>query len=142
MLRSVIDVNVFGYLLCARQAVKAMRNGSGGSIVNISSAAATTGSPGEYVHYAASKAAVDSMTVGLAKEVAADQIRVNTVSPGIILTGIHAAAGDPDRPARLAARIPAGRPGQPAEIAGAVSWLMSPDASYTSGAVLRVAGGY
>jgi NAD(P)-dependent dehydrogenase (short-subunit alcohol dehydrogenase family) len=93
------------------------------------------------VHYAASKAAVDAMTIGLAKEVAPDGIRVNAVSPGIIVTDIHAAAGDADRPTRLVGRIPAGRPGQPEEIAAAVGWLMSPEASYTSGAIIRVAGG-
>lgn len=139
MIRRVIEVNVVGYLLCARRAIAELSDG--GSIVNISSAAATLGSPGEYVHYAASKAAVDAMTVGLAKEVAADGIRVNTVSPGIIRTDIHASAGDPDRPDRLAGRIPAGRAGLPQEVAAAVGWLMSPEASYTSGATLRVAGG-
>jgi NAD(P)-dependent dehydrogenase (short-subunit alcohol dehydrogenase family) len=139
LIRRVIEVNVVGYLLCARRAIAEMSDG--GSIVNISSAAATLGSPGEYVHYAASKAAVDAMTVGLAKEVAADGIRVNTVSPGIIRTDIHASAGDPERPDRLAGRIPAGRAGLPEEVAAAVGWLMSPEASYTSGATLRVAGG-
>lgn len=139
LIRRVIEVNVVGYLLCARRAIAEMSDG--GSIVNISSAAATLGSPAEYVHYAASKAAVDAMTVGLAKEVAADGIRVNTVSPGIIRTDIHASAGDPERPDRLAGRIPAGRAGLPEEVAAAVGWLMSPEASYTSGATLRVAGG-
>jgi NAD(P)-dependent dehydrogenase (short-subunit alcohol dehydrogenase family) len=139
LIRRVIEVNVVGYLLCARRAIAELSDG--GSIVNISSAAATLGSPAEYVHYAASKAAVDAMTVGLAKEVAADGIRVNTVSPGIIRTDIHASAGDPQRPDRLAGRIPAGRAGLPEEVAAAVGWLMSPEASYTSGATLRVAGG-
>jgi NAD(P)-dependent dehydrogenase (short-subunit alcohol dehydrogenase family) len=131
-LARVYEVNVVGVLLCARRAV--MDGVS--AIVNISSAAATLGSPGEYVHYAGSKAAVDAITVGLAKELA--PIRVNAVSPGTIWTEIHA---DPERPAKMAARIPLGRAGQPEEVAGAVSWLLSDDASYTSGAVLRIAGG-
>jgi len=139
-LRRVVEVNVVGYLLCARRAVRAMR-GRGGAIVNISSGAATIGSPGEYVHYAAAKAAVDAFTVGLAKEVGPEGIRVNAVAPGIIRTGIHAAAGDPDRLARAGAGIPLGRIGEPDEIAAAVSWLLSPAASYTTGTVLRVAGG-
>ena|ERR1017187_10448891 len=108
------------------------------SRTRISSAAATIGSPGQYVHYAAAKAAVDAMTVGLSKEVAADGIRVNCVAPGTVWTGFHA---DPQRPAKVAANIPMGRAGQPEEIAGAVSWLLSTDAAYTTGAVLRVAGG-
>ena len=135
-MRHAIDVNVLGYLLCARAAVRQMPRG--GAIVNISSAAATLGSPGQYVHYAATKAAVDAMTVGLAKEVGAQGIRVNCVAPGIIWTGFHQ---DPERPAKLAPTIPMGRSGQPEEIAGAVSWLLSDDASFTTGAVLRVAGG-
>jgi NAD(P)-dependent dehydrogenase (short-subunit alcohol dehydrogenase family) len=139
-LRRALDTNILGYLLCARRAIRDMTgpDGRGGAIVNISSAAATLGSPGQYVHYAASKAAVDTMTVGLAKEVAQDGIRVNCVAPGIIWTEFHA---DPERPAKLAPTIPMGRSGDPSEIAGAVSWLMSADASYTTGAVLRVAGG-
>ena len=143
-LRQVVDVNVTGYLLCAQRAVRTMsatNGGHGGAIVNVSSAAATLGSPNEYVHYAATKAAVDAMTVGLAKEVAADGIRVNAVSPGITRTEIHAAAGDPDRPIRLSSRIPLGRPAEPGEIAAAVRWLLSAEASYTTGTVLRVAGG-
>lgn len=144
VMRRVVDVNVTGALLCARRAALALSirsGGPGGSIVNISSGAATLGGPGEYVHYAASKAAVDAMTVGLSKELAAEGIRVNSVQPGLVLTGIHAAMGDPDRPARKAASVPMGRPGEPDEVAGAVAWLMSADASYTTGAVLRVAGG-
>jgi NAD(P)-dependent dehydrogenase (short-subunit alcohol dehydrogenase family) len=143
-MRRVVEVNVVGALLCARRACRAMSTrlgGPGGAIVNISSGAATLGSPGEYVHYAASKAAVDAMTVGLAKEMAAEGVRVNSVQPGLILTDIHAAMGDPDRPAKKAAIIPMGRGGEPGEVAGAVSWLLSPDASYTTGAVLRVSGG-
>ncbi|MEU9832518.1 SDR family oxidoreductase [Streptosporangium sp. NPDC048047] len=137
-MRRALEVNVLGYLLCARRAVRDMSRTGGGAIVNISSAAATLGSPGQYVHYAATKAAVDAMTVGLAKEVAADGIRVNCVAPGIIWTEFHA---DPQRPAKLAGTIPMGRAGRPEEITGAVSWLLSADASYTTGAVLRVAGG-
>ncbi|WP_377269797.1 SDR family NAD(P)-dependent oxidoreductase [Peterkaempfera sp. SMS 1(5)a] len=137
-IRRSLDVNVTGYLLCARRAVRDMTRTGGGAVVNISSAAATLGSPGEYVHYAAGKAAVDAMTVGLAKEVAADGIRVNCVAPGTVWTEFHE---DPQRPAKVAAGIPMGRAGQPEEIAGAVSWLLSADASFTTGAVLRVAGG-
>lgn len=144
VIRLVIDVNLLGVILCARQASKIMsvrRGGQGGAIVNISSAAATLGSPHEYVHYAAAKAAVEALTVGLAKELAADQIRVNAVAPGIIRTAIHAAAGDPGRADRVARNIPLGRPGEPGEIALAIAWLLGPEASYTTGAVLRAAGG-
>lgn len=137
-MRRAIDVNVLGYLLCARRAIRDMAGRGAGAIVNISSAAATLGSPGQYVHYAATKAAVDAMTVGLAKEVATDGIRVNCVAPGIIWTEFHE---DPQRPAKLADTIPMGRAGRPEEIAGAVSWLLSPDASYATGTVMRVAGG-
>ncbi|MFF3886115.1 SDR family NAD(P)-dependent oxidoreductase [Streptomyces sp. NPDC001914] len=137
-MRQALEVNVLGYLLCARRAVRDMSRTGGGAIVNTSSAAATLGSPGQYVHYAAAKAAVDAMTVGLSKEVAAEGIRVNCVAPGTVWTDFHA---DPERPAKVAAHIPMGRAGQPGEIAGAVSWLLSSDASYTTGAVLRVAGG-
>ncbi|MFI2672007.1 SDR family NAD(P)-dependent oxidoreductase [Streptomyces albidoflavus] len=137
-LSRALDVNLLGYLLCARRAVRDLAASGGGALVNISSAAATLGSPGEYVHYAAAKAAVDTLTVGLAKEVAEDGIRVNCVAPGVIWTEFHA---DPERPAKQAPGIPLGRSGQPEEIAGAVSWLLSADASYTTGAVLRVAGG-
>ncbi|GAA0956513.1 SDR family oxidoreductase [Streptomyces rhizosphaericus] len=144
VMRRVVDVNVTGALLCARRAAREMstrHGGQGGAIVNISSGAATTGSPGEYVHYAASKAAVDAMTVGLSKELAAEGVRVNSVQPGMTLTDIHARMGDPERPWRVQGRVPMGRPGEPEEIAGAVAWLLSPEASYTTGAVLRVAGG-
>jgi NAD(P)-dependent dehydrogenase (short-subunit alcohol dehydrogenase family) len=144
VIREVIDVNLLGVILCARQAATLMsvrRGGFGGAIVNISSAAATLGSPHEYVHYAAAKAAVDALTAGLAKELAADQIRVNAVAPGVIRTGIHAAAGDPERPDRAAGRIPLGRAGEPGEIAPAIAWLLGPEAGYTTGTVLRVAGG-
>jgi glucose 1-dehydrogenase len=120
VIRQVIEVNLIGVILCARQASKVMsvhRGGQGGAIVSVSSAAATLGSPHEYVHYAAAKAAVEALTVGLAKELAADQIRVNAVAPGTIRTAIHAAAGDPGRPDRVARNIPLGRAGEPGEIA-------------------------
>ncbi|GAA3623691.1 SDR family oxidoreductase [Streptomyces sp. S1A] len=144
VMRRVVDVNVMGTLLCARRAALAMstrHGGPGGSIVTVSSCAATLGSPGEYVHYAAAKAALDAMTVGLSKELGPDGVRVNSVQPGTILTDMHATMGDPQRPWRKAEVIPMGRPGEPEEVAGAVAWLMSPEASYTTGAVLRVSGG-
>ncbi|MDF3291841.1 SDR family oxidoreductase [Streptomyces silvisoli] len=144
VMRRVVDVNVLGAMTCARRAALEMstrHGGDGGAIVNISSGGATLGSPGEYVHYAASKAAVDALTVGLAKELALDGVRVNSVQPGMTVTDIHAAMGDPERPWRNPERVPMGRPGEPDEIAAAVEWLLSPDASYTTGAVLRVAGG-
>lgn len=144
VMRRVVDVNVTGTLLCARRALREMSTaygGDGGAIVNISSAAATLGSPGEYVHYAASKAAVDAMTVGLAKEFGPEGVRVNSVQPGSVLTGMHARMGDPDRAWKKAEITPARRPGEPEEIADAVAWLLSDEASFTSGAVLRVAGG-
>lgn len=137
-------VNAIGPFVAAREAVRRMslnRGGSGGSIVNISSAAARLGSPGEYVDYAASKAALDALTVGLAREVAADGVRVNSIRPGVIDTEIHATGGQPDRPERLAESIPMRRPGRPEEIAGLVRWLCSPEASYTTGAIIDVAGG-
>ncbi|MGW2859492.1 SDR family NAD(P)-dependent oxidoreductase [Streptomyces sp. NPDC001205] len=140
-LRRVIDVNLVGPLLCCRRAARVMAAHGGGAIVNISSAAATLGGPGDYVHYAASKAAVDALTIGLSKELGQDGIRVNAVAPGIIDTEMHATMGDPERPARMAGAIPLGRPGQAPEVAAAVAWLLSPDASYTTGAVLRVSGG-
>jgi len=135
--RADLDVNLVGVLTCCKYAIAAM-TGSGGSIVNISSAAATLGSPGMYVHYAAAKAAVDTLTVGLSKEVAAQNIRVNAVAPGIIETDFHR---DRERPQKMASSIPLGRPGVPNEIAGAVSWLLSEDARYATGTVIRVAGG-
>ncbi|MER7168980.1 SDR family NAD(P)-dependent oxidoreductase [Micromonospora sp. NPDC000207] len=138
-LRRVVDVNVVGYLLCARQAAR--RLPTGGAIVNISSVAAALGSPGEYVHYAAAKAAAETLTVGLAKELAPRGIRVNAVAPGIVRTEIHAVSGVPDRPERAAGRIPLGRPGEPDEVAAAVAWLLGPEASYTTGTILRVSGG-
>jgi NAD(P)-dependent dehydrogenase (short-subunit alcohol dehydrogenase family) len=136
-LRHAVDVNFVGYLLCARRAIRSM-TAPGGAIVNMSSAAATLGSPGMYVHYAASKAAIDALTIGLAKELAPVGIRVNAVAPGIIRSEFHL---DPDRPDKLAGTIPFGRPGVPEEIAGAVAWLLSEDAAYASGTILRIAGG-
>ncbi|AXX30804.1 SDR family oxidoreductase [Actinosynnema pretiosum subsp. pretiosum] len=138
-LRRVVDVNLVGALLCARRAARDLREG--GALVAISSAAATLGSPGEYVHYAASKAAVDAMVVGLAKELGPRGVRVNAVAAGTVRTDIHRVSGVPDRPDRVAAAIPLGRPGEPEEIAAAVAWLLSPEASFTTGAVLRSAGG-
>jgi glucose 1-dehydrogenase len=143
-IRAVIDVNLVGTILCARRAAQLMsirRGGAGGAIVNVSSAAATLGSAHEYVHYAAAKAGVDALTMGLAKEVAGDGIRVNAVAPGLARTGIHAAAGAPDRAERAASRIPLGRAAEAQEIAVAIAWLLGSDATYVTGAVLRVAGG-
>jgi NAD(P)-dependent dehydrogenase (short-subunit alcohol dehydrogenase family) len=143
-LTQVFAVNVIGAMLCAREGVRRMstRNGGrGGSIVNISSRAAEIGGAGEWVHYAASKGALDTFTLGLAREVAAEGIRVNGVAPGHVLTELHAASGDPERMTRLAPTIPMGRAGTPEEIAEAVLWLLSPAASYTTGAVLAVSGG-
>ncbi|MFF9045523.1 SDR family oxidoreductase [Streptomyces parvulus] len=140
-LRRVLDVNLLGVLLCARRAARLMTARGSGVIVNVSSGAATLGSPGEYVHYAAAKAGVDTLTLGLAKELGPDGVRVNAVAPGVIDTGIHAAAGAPDRARTMGAAVPMGRAGRAEEIAAAISWLMSPEASYTTGTVLRVAGG-
>jgi NAD(P)-dependent dehydrogenase (short-subunit alcohol dehydrogenase family) len=137
-------VNVFGTMLVAREAVKRMstkHGGIGGSIVNVSSVASRLGSAGEYVDYAAAKAAVDTFTLGLAQEVATDGIRVNAVRPGITDTEIHAAGGQPDRIARLRHRIPMQREGAPDEIARAILWLLSDDASYVTGTTLDVSGG-
>jgi NAD(P)-dependent dehydrogenase (short-subunit alcohol dehydrogenase family) len=140
----VLEVNLLGTLLCSRHAAQVMstsRGGPGGAIVNISSAAATLGSPHEYVHYAAAKAGVDALTVGLAKELAAEHVRVNAVAPGLVRTEIHAAAGDPDRLERVVPRIPMGRVGEPTDIAPAIAWLLGPESGYVTGATLRVAGG-
>jgi NAD(P)-dependent dehydrogenase (short-subunit alcohol dehydrogenase family) len=140
----VFSTNVVGSFICSREAVRRMstrHGGSGGAIVNMSSRASRLGSPDEYVDYAASKAAIDTLTIGLAKEVAAEGIRVNAVSPGIIYTDIHASGGEPQRVDRLRETIPMKRGGYPEEVAKAVLWLLSEDASYTTGASIDVAGG-
>jgi NAD(P)-dependent dehydrogenase (short-subunit alcohol dehydrogenase family) len=134
-------VNAVGPFLCAREAVRRMATTGGGAIVNVSSRASTIGSPGQYVDYAASKGAVDTLTIGLAREVAGDGIRVNAVRPGIIDTDIHAAGGDPERAHRLGPSIPLGRPGTADEVAHAIVWLLGDEASYTTGALLDVGGG-
>jgi len=143
-IRQVMDLNVLGSIWCARAAIRRMarrHGGSGGAIVNLSSGAATIGSPGEYVWYAASKGAIDSLTLGLAKENAGEGIRVNAVAPGFVRTEIHAGSGMPDRLEKVAPTMPIGRAAEPEEIAEAVLWLLSDAASYTTGAILRVAGG-
>ena len=143
-LRRMFDTNVLGSFLCAREAVLRMstrHGGRGGSIVNLSSAAARLGSPGQYVDYAASKGAIDSFTLGLSKEVAAEGIRVNAVRPGIIDTEIHASGGEPDRAQLLGAQVPMQRPGSADEVAQAIVWLLGPHASYTTGTLLDVSGG-
>lgn len=143
-LARVLATNVIGPFLCCREAVRRMstrHGGAGGSIVNVSSRAAVLGAPGEYVDYAASKGALDSLTVGLAREVAAEGVRVNGVRPGVIETDIHASGGEPGRVARVAPSIPMGRGGQPKEVARAILWLLSDAASYTTGTILDVAGG-
>jgi len=143
-LSRIFATNVIGSMLCAREAVRRMstrHGGAGGAIVNLSSVAARLGAPGEYVDYAASKGAIDTFTVGLAKEVGAEGIRVNAVRPGIILTEIHASGGEPERPERVKEAIPMKRPGDPDEVAAVIMWLLSSEASYTSGAVIDVGGG-
>jgi len=143
--RACIDINVTGAILVAREAVRRMaprHGGTGGAIVNISSAAANLGSPGEYVWYAASKGAIDSFTIGLAKELAGDGIRVNAVAPGMVETEIHElSTGDVGRKERIRPMIPMARIGEPEEVAAAVMFLLSDESSYTTGAILRVAGG-
>ena len=143
-LARVFAVNVTGSFLCAREAVKRMSTrygGQGGVIVNVSSIAAKLGAPNEYIDYAAAKGAIDSMTLGLAKEVAAESIRVNAVRPGVIDTEIHASGGEPDRVERVAASVPMGRGGSAEEVAEAILWLASDKASYASGALLDISGG-
>jgi NAD(P)-dependent dehydrogenase (short-subunit alcohol dehydrogenase family) len=143
-LQRMFAVNVFGTMLCAREAVRRMSSrhgGAGGAIVNLSSAAARLGSPGQYVDYAAAKGAVDVFTLGLAREVAAEGVRVNAVRPGVINTEIHASGGQPERATRLAPTLPMQRPGTADEVAQAIVWLLSPAASYTTGALLDVSGG-
>jgi NAD(P)-dependent dehydrogenase (short-subunit alcohol dehydrogenase family) len=143
-LQRMFSINVVGAFLCAREAIRRMsrrHGGRGGAIVNISSGASRLGSPGEYVDYAASKGAIDTMTIGLAKELAADGIRVNCVRPGFVHTDIHASGGEPNRIERLRESIPMKRGGDPEEVARAVLWLLSDEASYSTGAILDVTGG-
>ena len=143
-LERMMRVNVIGSILCAREAVRRMstlHGGMGGSIVNVSSVAAVLGSPAEYVDYAAAKGAIDTFTTGLAREVATEGIRVNAVRPGIIDTEIHASGGQPDRIERVRGMVPMRREGKAGEVAGAILWLLSDEASYTTGALLDVGGG-
>ena len=143
-LHRIVDVNVIGAILCAREAVRRMstrHGGEGGSIVNVSSAASRLGSPNEYIDYAATKGAVDTMTIGLAKEVGSEGVRVNAVRPGLIRTDIHASGGEPARVDRLAGDVPLGRGGGPDEVAALIAWLLSEEASYVSGALIDVSGG-
>jgi NAD(P)-dependent dehydrogenase (short-subunit alcohol dehydrogenase family) len=143
-LKRMFDINVLGTILCAREAVKRMstrHGGCGGAIVNVSSAAARLGSPGQYVDYAAAKGAIDSFTIGLAKEVAAEGIRVNAVRPGLIDTEIHASGGIPDRVRQLQHLVPMQRGGSAEEVAQAIVWLLSPEASYTTMSLVDVSGG-
>lgn len=140
----IMATNVVGAILCAREAVRRMstaQGGAGGAIVNVSSRAAVLGAANEYVDYAASKAALDALTIGLSKEVAHEGIRVNGVRPGLIQTDMHASGGEPGRVARLAASVPMGRGGLPLEVAHAVLWLLSDEASYTTGSFIDVSGG-
>ena len=140
----VLSVNVTGAFLCAREAVRRMstrRGGAGGAIVNVSSAAARLGSANEYIDYAASKGAMDTLTLGLAKEVGGEGIRVNAVRPGLIETEIHASGGEPDRAQRLATGVPMQRPGRADEVAAAIVWLMDDASSYVNGALVDVTGG-
>ncbi|MDQ1668247.1 MAG: hypothetical protein QOE40_308 [Actinomycetota bacterium] len=143
-LERMFAVNVTGAFLCAREAVRRLstrHGGGGGAIVNVSSRAAVLGAPGEYVDYAAAKAAVDAMTVGLSKEVADEGIRVNAVRPGLIATQIHAQGGEPGRVHRLAPTLPMKRPGRVEEVAAAIAWLLSDEASYVTGSFIDVGGG-
>ncbi|MGJ4730744.1 SDR family NAD(P)-dependent oxidoreductase [Luteimonas sp. SDU101] len=140
-LERLVAVNLLAPVRLCREAARRWTDGAPRSIVNIGSIAARTGSPGEYVAYAATKAALETFTRGLARELAPAGIRVNAVSPGTVDTTIHARAGEPDRAARVARRVPLGRPGQPGEIAAAVAWLLSGEASYATGSVLEVTGG-
>ena len=143
-LKRMFDINVLGSFVCAREAVKRMstrHGGAGGCIVNVSSAAARTGGAGQYVDYAASKGAIDTFTVGLAKEVALEGIRVNAVRPGIIETDIHASGGQPGRAQQMAPQVPMQRAGTALEVAQAILWLLGPESAYTTGSVLDVTGG-
>ncbi len=143
-IQRLFALNVQAPLLCAKEAVRRMStryNGPGGAIVNVSSGASKTGSPGEYIDYAATKGAIDTFTIGLAKEVAEEGIRVNAVRPGFIYTTMHAKGGEPNRVDRLKSQVPLQRGGQPEEVATAILWLLSEEASYITGAILDVAGG-
>ena len=143
-LRRMFDTNVLGSFICAREAVRRMstrHGGGGGAIVNLSSVAARLGGPGQYVDYAASKGAIDTFTIGLAREVAAEGIRVNAVRPGIIETEIHASGGQPDRAQQMAPLVPMQRPGSAEEVAQVIVWLLTDGASYATGAIIDVAGG-
>jgi NAD(P)-dependent dehydrogenase (short-subunit alcohol dehydrogenase family) len=143
-LNRIFAANVIGSFLCAREAIKRMsskQGGAGGAIVNVSSVASRLGSPGEYVDYAASKGAIDSMTIGLSKEVADEGIRVNAVRPGFIYSDIHARGGEPDRVERVKGSVPMKRGGQASEVANAILWLLSDEASYTTGSFIEIAGG-
>ncbi len=143
-LQRMFEINVFGSFLCAREAVRRMsthHGGAGGAIVNVSSAAARLGSPGQYVDYAAAKGAIDTFTLGLAREVAAEGIRVNAVRPGIIDTDIHASGGQPNRARDVAPQVPMQRAGTADEVAQSIVWLLSNNSSYTSGALLDISGG-
>lgn len=143
-IQRLFALNVQAPLLCAKEAVRRMStryNGPGGAIVNVSSGASKTGSPGEYIDYAATKGAIDTFTIGLAKEVAEEGIRVNAVRPGFIYTTMHAKGGEPNRVDRLKSLVPLQRGGQPEEVAAAILWLLSNEASYITGAILDVAGG-
>ena len=143
-MRRMLDVNVLGVMLTAREAVRRMstrHGGAGGSIVTVGSTASRLGSPGIYVDYAASKGAVDTFTIGLAREVASEGVRANVVRPGIIDTEIHASGGEPDRAAQIGPQAPIQRPGTADEVAAAIMWLLSDDASYTTGAIVDVSGG-
>ena len=142
--RRMFDINVIGSLLCAREAVRRMsprHSGTGGTIVNVSSAASRLGSPGQYLDYAAAKGAIDSFTIGLGRELATEGVRVNAVRPGIIDTEIHAHSGDAQRAHKSAALIPMQRPGRAEEVAESVLWLLSPQAAYVTGSILNVSGG-
>ena len=143
-LRRMFDINVLGSFVCTREALRRMstrHGGKGGSIVNVSSVAARLGGPGQYVDYGASKGAIDTFTVGLAKEVATEGVRVNAVRPGIIETEIHASGGQPDRVRAMAPLVPMQRAGSAQEVANAIVWLLTPDASYVTGTIVDVSGG-
>jgi NAD(P)-dependent dehydrogenase (short-subunit alcohol dehydrogenase family) len=143
-MQRIFSTNAIGTMLCSREAIRRMstrHGGAGGAIVNVSSGAARWGSPGEYVDYAAAKGAIDTFTVGLAAEVAEEGIRVNAVRPGFIYTGLHAKGGEPGRVDRVKAMVPMKRGGQPEEVAAAILWLLSDEASYITGTILDVSGG-